>query len=363
MTFIGASMKINDIELLERITAKHKYRYETLDSCFEKTTANKIIYVPINITLLLTELKQFGDSLYDNKDFNLHCAIAVMNLFAHYKHYYMNHQASKVIIIGFVKDNYQYKQFHGIITIIENLCEFFPHVYFMGNVAPIKHTILVAAYINYLHSVTLSGLDSCLHVYSSFNIDKQLLCIIPAKESYKICKLMNTSKVDFLSKNQFIYKLFKDNKEAFETVDAFKPEIERLSVIIGAFLGSYECTSSSEKEHFTFSFIRENVKKRALRVLEFFTLHYNKESSDVNINEQFINFLSSYLTNPLDIASLKNYANRYDYFSHEGQYLYRFMREIHNSNRVKIKDYEMAKETEKYRLLIEHQLYANWLLF
>jgi hypothetical protein len=356
-------MKIDDIELLERITAKHKYRYDILDSCFEKTLLNTIVYVPINISLVLAELKQFGDTLYDTKDFNLHCAIAIMNLFAHYKHYYKNHQTAQVIIIGFVKDNYLYKQFHGIITIIENLCEFFPHVYFINNSAPIKHTILVAAYINYLRSINLSGLDCSLHLYSSFNIDKQLLCVIPTKESYRICKLMNTNKVDFLSKRQFINKIFKDNDKAFELVHTFKPEIERLNVILGVFFGSYECNSGLEKEHFTFTFIRETIKNRATHLLEFFTRYYNKDDPEHNINNQFINFLSSYLTNPVDIASLKNYTNRYDYFSHEGRYLHKFMREIHNSNRVKIKDYEMSKETEKYRLLIEHQLYANWLLF
>jgi hypothetical protein len=312
---------------------------------------------------VLNELKQFGDSLYDNKDFNLHCGIAIMNLFAHYKHYYVNRKAAQVNIIGYVKDNYQYKQYHGIIAIIENLCEFFPHIYFMNNVAPIKHTILVAAYINYLRSITVSGLSCSIHVYSSYNIDKQLLCIIPTQNAYKICKLMNTSKVDFLSKRQFIAKLFKDNNDAYEIVHTFKPEIERLNVILGVFLGSYECDSSSEKEYFTFSFIRENIKKKSGHIYEYFTNYYNKEDPRFNINNQFINFLSSFLINPVDIASLRNYANRYDYFSHEGQYLHKFMREIHNSHRIKIKDYEMSKETEKYRLLIEHQLYANWLLY
>jgi hypothetical protein len=82
-------MKLSDIELLERIAAKYKYRYEILDSCFEKTVSNTLIYVPINITLLLSEFKEFEESLDDRKDFAIHAAISVMNLFAHYRHYYM----------------------------------------------------------------------------------------------------------------------------------------------------------------------------------------------------------------------------------------------------------------------------------
>jgi hypothetical protein len=356
-------MNITDIELLERIAAKHKYRYDVLDSCFSKTITNTIIYIPINITLLLTELKQFGDTLSDTKDFNLHCAIAVLNLFAHYKHYYTTHHATQVIIVGYVKDNFFYKQFHGIITIIENLSEFFPHVYFMKNIAPMKYTILVGAYLNYIHSSTVSGLNRSIHIYSSFNVDKQLLYLFPTKESYKICKPMNSSNVDFLSKRQFILKLFKDNTDAYELVHTFKPEIERLSLLIGIFFGTYECYSSSEKDTFTFSFTRETLKKRVGHLYDFLTTHYQKDNPKVNINQQFLQYIAQFLTNPIDLESLKTYISRYDYFYHEGRYMHKFMSEIHNANRIKIKDYEMSKETEKYRLMNEHPLYANWLLF
>jgi hypothetical protein len=355
-------MKIQDIELLERIAAKYKYKYDLLDTCFNSSVINSIIYVPINVTVLLSELKQYGESIDDSKDFNLHCAITIMNLFAHFKHYYTSRQVSHIVIIGFVKDSFCYKQYKGVITIIEGLCEFFPNIYFMGDIAPMKHSILVASYVNYLHSVTASS-ECSVHIYSSLNIDKQLLCLLPSKETYKICKPMNNQSVEFLSKNQFLNKLFKNNEEAFKLVHSFKPEIEKLCVLIGVFLNTYECYSASEKTHFTFSFIRENTLKRASHILEFLSQHYKSNDKENNINSQFIKFLESYLVNKVDIESLKKYVNRYDYYSHEGRYMYKFMRELHNTNRIKLKDYEISKETEKYRLLIEHQLYANWLLF
>jgi hypothetical protein len=356
-------MNLNDIELLEKITAKHKYRYEVLDSCFEKTIINTLIYIPINITLLLTELKEFGDSLDDKKDFNLHCAIAVMNLFAHYKHYYMIHDAARVIIIGFVKDSFYYKQFHEIISVIENICEFMPHIYFMGDVASIKHTILVGAYISYINSITVSGLPSSIHIYSSLNVDKQLLCLFPTKESYKISKPMGQSAVEFLTKRQFIQKLFKDNETAFSAVRAYKPELERLSVIVGVFLGTYECHSQSEKKQFSFSFKRETVRNRSLHLLDFFQRYYDKGNTMHNINNQLVAYLKSFLAIESELDSFKAYVNRYDYFFHEGRYMHNIMKELYNAYKVKILDYEIAKESEKYRSLITHPLYTNWLLF
>jgi hypothetical protein len=356
-------MKIEDIDLLERIAAKYKYKYELLDNCFNTSITNTIVYVPINITILLTELKQFGETIDDNKEFIMHCAIAILNLFAHYKHYYATRNAAGVVLVGYVKDSFHYRKFHNIISIIEDLCEFFPHVYFMGDVASMKHTILVGALLKYIHSITINKLDSIIHVYSSLNVDKQLMCIFPTTVSYKICKLMNTSKVEFLSKNQFIYKIFKENKEVFDTVCLYKYEIERLIVILGIYFGSYECYSASEKNAYTFSFIKENIRNRVKHILFFIEKVYDKENDKININQQFTLFLQNYLTNKVDLESLKSYTRRYDYFSHQGSYMHNFMRSIYAAYNTKIKDYNIAKESEKYRLLITHQLYANWLMF
>jgi hypothetical protein len=357
-------MKLNDIEVLERIAARYKYRYGILDDRFVNTIIDTLIYVPINITMLLSEIRQYGESLDDKKDFNLHCTITIMNLFAHYKHYYATHQVSRVIIIGFVRDSFFYKQFHSIISIIETICEFMPNVYFMHDIAPIKHTILVGAFISYIHSNTLSGSPCSVHIYSGLNIDKQLLCIIPAnKTSYKICKQMGSNQVNFLEKNIFIKKLFRENDEIYSLICTYKSEIERLNVIIGIYFGTHECYSVSEKKHFTFSFKREPIKSRVLHLLYFLENYYNKDNMTKNINKQFIDYLQSFLTNPVDLESLTKYVNRYDYFSHEGIYLHNIMKELYNSVRVKILDYEMSKESEKYRQLIEHPLYANWLLF
>jgi hypothetical protein len=360
---IEVVMKIEDIDLLERITSKYKYRYDILDNCFNTSVANTVVYVPINITILLAELKQFGETLDDNKEFPMHCAIAVLNLFAHYRHYYMTRNASLVVLVGYVKDSFNYRRFHSIISIIEDLCEFFPHIYFMGDVASIKHTILVGSLLKYIYSISLNKTDSVIHIYSSLNVDKQLMFIFPAKDSYKICKPMNSSKVDFLSKNQFLNKIFKENEDAFNNVSVYKSEIERLSVILGIYFGSYECCSSSEKNTFTFSFIKETIKNKAKHLLFFIEKVYDKNNKELNINHQFTLFLKNYLNNQVELESLKSYIRRYDYFSHQGSYMHNFIQPVYKAYNTKLKDYNIAKEAEKYRLLITHQLYANWLMF
>jgi hypothetical protein len=355
-------MQTEDIQLLEKIVARHKYRYEILDSCFSETVLNTVIYIPINVTLVLTEIEQFKETLVETKDFNLHAGIAIANLFAHYKHYYSTKQVASTFIIGFVKDSFYYKKFHSIIRIVENICEFFPHVFFMGNYASIKHTILVAGLLQHIHTHTATKLESSIHIYSSFNVDKQLLCIFPSKEAYKICKPMNGSRVEFLSRRQFIKKIFKDNNDAYEPVHIYKSEIERLCVILGIFFGTYECYSSSEKKSYTFSFSRGTLKYKVNQFLSFLTAHYNNDDPQLNINQQLTLYLKNYLEKPIDLESLKNYVNRYDYFTHQGPYLHNIIRELYNAYRVKILDYEMSKESEKYRLFIQHPLYANWLM-
>jgi hypothetical protein len=355
-------MLVEDIDLLERIVAKHKYRYEVLDSCFDITVANVIIYIPINVTVVLTEIQQFKETLSDTKEFALHAGIAIVNLFAHYKHYYMSKSAASTFIIGFVKDSYYYKQFHSIISVVENICEFFPHIFFMGNITPIKHTILVAGLMQHIHTYTLTDLKSSIHVYSSLNVDKQLMCVFPAKESYKICKPMNTSTVEFLSKRQFIRKVFKDNTEVYDPVHMYKAEIERLCVILGIYFNTYECYSASEKKKFTFTFARDTIKHKVGHFKTFLEERYVKEDKSLNINQQFTQFLKSYLEKSVDLESLKTYVNRYDYFSHQGRYLSTVMSQLYSTYRVKLLDYEMSKESEKYRLFIQHPLYANWLI-
>jgi hypothetical protein len=355
-------MKTEDIEMLERIAARHKYRYEILDSCFDKTIANTIIYVPINVTLVLAEINQFKDSLIDTKDFPLHAGIAIANLFAHYKHYYTTKGAEGVIIIGFVKDGFFYKEYHGIITVIENICDFFPRVYFMNNYAAIKHAILAGGLLSHIHSFTIAQQKSSIHVYSSFNADKQLMCLFPAKEAYKICKPMNSQRVEFLSKRQFIKKIFKDNDEAYEKVYMYKAEIERLCVVLGIYFGTYECYSASEKKKFTFVFARDTIKNKVKHFHNFLENHFSKDDPDANINGQFVQYLKHYLYNAVCFESFKMYINRYDYFSHQGKYMHDIMRHIYGSLKVKLKDYEMSKEAEKYRLFIQHPLYANWLM-
>jgi hypothetical protein len=317
--------------------------------------------VPINITIALQDIEKFKETILDTKDFSLHAGIAIANLFAHYKHYYTTKQASGVIIIGYVKDNFYYRQFHSIIKIIENICEFFPHIFFMNNIGSLKHTILVAGLLQHIHTFTITQQQSSIHVYSSLNVDKQLLCLFPTKEAYKVCKPMNGSTVEFLSKRQFIKKIFKDNDAAYGMVYTYKSEIERLSVLLGIYLGSYECYSSSEKKTFTFSFKRETIKNKVIRFKDFLE-RFSKDDLGMNINAQFLNFLKSNLDNYVDLESLKTYAHRYDYFTHQGKYLNGIMSQLYGSLRVKLKDYTMSKETEKYRLFIHHQLYANWLM-
>jgi hypothetical protein len=356
-------MRIEDIDLLERITSKYKYKYDILDNYFTSSINNTIVYVPINLTILLTELKQFGESIDDNKEFAMHCAIAILNLFAHYKHYYMTRKASLVVLVGYVKDSFHYRKFHSIISIIEDLCEFFPHTYFMGDVASLKHTILVGALLKYIHNITLNKVDSLIHVYSSLNVDKQLMCIFPVKNAYKICKPMNSSKVDFLSKDQFISKIFKENEDAFNKVSIYKAEIDRLNVILGIYFGSYECYSSSEKNNYTFTFRKDTIRNKVKYLLFFIEQVYDKDNDKLNLNQQFVLFLKNYLVNKVDLESLKSYVRRYDYFSHQGSYMHNFIQSVYNAYNTKLKDYNIAKESEKYRLLITHQLYSNWLMF
>jgi hypothetical protein len=349
-------MNIEDITVMEQIIAKYKYRYEILDSVFGNSILGVTVYAPINITGILNDLKLFQTELTNTSDFEIHCVIGIMNLFAHYKHYYIVRKVLNVIIVGYVRDKQIYNQFKYIISNIQSICDFFPHIYFMENITNLRHTILVGSFIRYLYTITIKQNKNSIHVYSNYNIDKQLLTIFPTKDAYKINKQMYSNKVEFLSKEQFIEKLVKGNNAIIN----YRSEIERLCVPIGLFLNTYICISSRDKNEFNINFQKMQTKHKIQYIIDFIEKYYRKEDNK-NINSQFIEYLS-HINIVNNYTAFTQYEKEYDTFIHQGKQVHIFMQQLYNAWKAKLKDYSLSKESEKYKMFTEHHLYVNWLL-
>ena len=174
-------MENDDIETMERISSKYKMRYDNMSVNFGDKIQGTNVFVPINITNLLKDLEMFKESLIDVRDFEFHAAVSILNLYAHYKHYFMINDANHVIIIGYVKDNYIYDRYKDILDQVVDYCGFFPNIYTVPKILLDNrfYMHIVSAIMMYMKSVFPTTNYSSIFVVSNFSMDRQMMCLFP----------------------------------------------------------------------------------------------------------------------------------------------------------------------------------------
>jgi hypothetical protein len=263
-------------------------------------------------------------------------------------------------MIGYVKDKYTYTQHENLIRMITSICDYFPNVYFMSPMGNIPTVISVHAMLKCIHNTTITQSKPIIHVYSVHTVDKQLLTAFPAKSAFKICKGY-TGQLDILAKEDFIKGIFKSSTYYDETM--YKSEIERLIVPIGLYFSTYNCASSFDKDKCPVTFVRKHLKNKVVLLNDFLTTRYDSKSMIKNISEQFYDFLcETELANPESLKNFFEYERRHDYHFQDTGFLAKFVVPLFETWSKKIKDYAMHQESENFKMLVKHQLYANWLL-
>lgn len=354
-------MERDDIEALERVTSKYKIRYDVLEVEYKDEIVGTKVYMAVNVTQLVSDLMMFRQTLVNVEDFELHCAISIMNLFAHYKHFYIGRmEVPRCIIIGFVKDGFFYEKNSQLLDMIVSICDFFKDVYFVPNIYRYNMTHIVCACLQYMDtfSVQRKTTPRTVHVLSAYNMDKQILTCIPTKTAHKFAKKMSGT-LDDVSKDSLMMDLFKNPSYYFNSVH--KSEIDALVMQIGKFLNTMVCTPSKERSY-SVKYTISRVKDKVELITDFLDNLYDISSID-SIAVQFFKFLQTknVFASQADENAYLEYVKRCDFRFKNIGVLNTALAPVVNTWRKKIKDYAIARESERYKLLVKHELYIDWL--
>ena len=356
-------MERDDIETLERVTSKYKIRYDIMEVSYKDELIGTKLYMAVNVTQLVSDMELFRQTLSNTEDFELHCAISIMNLFAHYKHFYLSRaDVTRCTIIGFVKDGYAYDRYHKILDIIVQICEFFKDVYFIPNVYQFNMTHIVCACIQYMDSFSIQKitLPRTIHILSAYNMDKQIMNCIPVKTAHKFSKKMS-GQLDDTSKEMMMRELFKT--EGYYANSLYKSELDALVMQLGKFFNSLVCTSS--KDNKGNNSVKYTVKraKDKIELLDDFLKNGYDISCPLGISPQFFAYLKNHnvFVSNVDENNYCDYLKKCDFRFKNIGILNTALAPLIDTWKKKIKDYAIARESEQYKMLVKHELYIDWL--
>lgn len=354
-------MEKDDIETMERISSKYKMRYDNMTVNFGDKIQGTNVFVPINITNLLKDLDMFKESLIDVKDFEFHSAVSILNLYAHYKHYFMINDANHVVIIGYVKDNYTYDKYKDIIDQVVDYCGFFPNIYTVPKILLDNrfYIHIVSAIMMYMKSVFPTTNHSSIFVVSNFSMDRQMMCLFPTYAAYTMLKGYAGQPI-ILDKLKYMSTIMK--KEMFYTGSTNKVYLEYLNMFIGRYFGTNANINKNSASDIKIQYVHSKTTEKLEVMNKFFNSTFNKESIE-SISSQAYKYFTS-------IGEFANQESATHFLLFEKVYDFRFQNlgelntiiiPLLNSWRTKLKDYEMQKDAEKYKKLISHQMFTNWL--
>jgi hypothetical protein len=324
-----------------------------------------VCYVIIDFTPLLTDLETYREGLIDEKDFELHAAIELLNTVGHYRHYFQSRDAEHVVVIGFVRDGYIYEKHQKILDMFYSFTNYFPNIYMIPNIMECKSSLtlhVVATVVNYMKSVSPAAKTkySSIYVISSINSDRQLMCLFPTKVAVTIYKGYGFSATTFLYKEDLMKKILKseDNYKNFR----HKAELEYMNVLIGKYLNSVRYRNSR------FDSVKINYKriktKDKLELLNYFIEKCYDPSQQISICNQFVLYLQG--LGEIDSAegtnALMQYESYFDYRFHHAGKMNEIIIPLFNTWKKKIKDYAISRQSENFKILQSHLAYINWLM-
>lgn len=362
-------MQEDDIQILQRIAAKEKVRYDELDLQFNNSGANLIggttCYVPIDFTPLLNDFDSYREGLVDDKEFEMHAAIELLNVAAHWKHYFASRNAYHVIIVCFVRDGIVYDKFKKILDMFYDFTNYFPNIYMIPNIMTSKsslHVHVVAAVLNYIKSVSPSSKvkHSSIFVISAINSDKQLMFLFPTKVACTIYKGYAFSATTFLYKEKQMIKIMKH--EDYYKNFRHKAELEYMNVLVGRYLNTVKF-KNSKLDSVRVKFVHSKTMDKINFINDFIENHYDP-SQQITICNQFLLYLQS--AGEVDtlegVNALVSYEKYFDFRAQNVGKINEVIIPLFQAWKKKIKDYAIARQSENFNILKEHLAYLNWLL-
>ena len=357
-------MQEDDIQILQRISAKEKIRYDEMDVKYDGLISGTNCYVCINFSQLLADLDSFREGLVDDKDFLMHAAIEIINVYAHYKHYFQTRDANHVVLIGYVRDKRTYEKYKELLDVAYEMTTYFPNIYLIPDINE-KYSLTVhiveSILINMQKSMgNIKNKFSSIYLVACTSVDKQLLCAFPTRTAYAMYKGYGFSNTIFQSKEEYLTKIVR-NKENYNRF-MHKAELEYMNIFLGRYFNTFRL-KLSKIDNIKISYKHSKFIEKENLLNEFVENVYDP-SKMIGISQQFLMYLKSKgeITTSEGINAFSFYEQCFDFRYQNTGVLNEITMIIFKNWKQKIRDYAIARESENYKTLLEHLMYSNWLL-
>lgn len=171
---------------LSTFSGGYRQKYNVLEYCIPKNTFEKI-YLYINVGEIVDgwekSLHFQEESLKNEKysDINAFIAILIMNIVAHYRHFYRAKLNTRNIVFLYFSEKEVYQKFEKIFQIIIKICNSLPKVYCINSIGKNE---------NNFYSHMLSYINVINRDFDIKNkVKSQVHLISNNKSDYQICSL------------------------------------------------------------------------------------------------------------------------------------------------------------------------------
>lgn len=355
-----------DISMLEIMSAKYKARYDQILTVVggDKKIFGLVVFVPIDLTGLVNEFLDFKEALTDTEDFDLHASVTILNLYAHYKHYFMLHKAQKAIVIGYVKDKYNYGKAKHILNMVVDFCNFFPGVYTVPDIYENNHYYIhaVCAILIYMKKMVRDSKTGILCVGANV-VNRQLMYLFANVFAYSCFRLTFNQHMKFVSKMDHLKRIIGGEKLYYSALN--KHEIQYLNVFLARFMNfdkSYHNLLPKKTGKNIIRFTKRKTQDKIKMLSTFLVNVYDPERAEPMSVQFYLYVLAEGMF--ADKESYENfrlYLRLFDYrFQNQGR-INEVIVPLLRSWSKKVKDFAINRQSESYKRLIKHQLYVNWL--
>lgn len=352
-----------DINTLEAMASKYKIRYDVMDVEFGQKVEGTNVYVAINLTNVLTDFSMFKESLVDVKGFEEHASISLLNLIAHYKHFFQLKNANHIICIAFVKDNYIYNKNKEIMDQLVDYSSFFKNVYVIPKILNDNRLYMhvVCATMTHMKNVALGTNQSSIFLVSNAQIDRQIMCLFPTRCAYTLMKDYKQQPL-LVDKTRYMHYVMK--KDMYYDGSPFKAQLECMNVLLGRWFGTLKAVLKKvrKSDDYACKYLHMKTAEKINVLSNFLTGAYDADSVQ-SVSTQFVRYLSG-SGEFLDKTTLDSFAyfeKLYDFRYQNIGELNRMIIPLLATWQRKIKDYDLVRESENYKALIAHPLFSNWL--
>jgi hypothetical protein len=344
-------MKADDLIYLKRAVANHfKERYKNLEQWFppsEEKQLNKHYIICFNATQLVNLFDDLEAQFIDSGDFLFHAMIELLNVLGHYKHFYTSRLKGRTTVILYLNSYRDYQNHKVLLDKVKKACDYFPGIFYIEPISQKENSYphIVRGVIECLKAKDdAKNIQTVIHVYSIHTVDMQLMLATTSPDN-RVIKMMDFRHIVY-TRNTLFTRVFGDKEMYYKSLD--KPTLEALIIPLGLYMGTL--VKGANPVTVT---LKKGEKLQTIRQF----VEINRGVTGEKLIESFaINLIPSEFQD-LFMKYIKEHDFNYN------KYVIDIVKDLIATWSNKIKDFNVIKEDTKVKILQEHSLNLNWVLF